>query len=85
MRAQHHDTAKPQHDDNHNSAEEFAHRMGCLLAYVHPHYVVTIESAHAVETMIHLLLSAECLDDTQSAEGFLHLAHRVAPQSLRLD
>ena len=78
-------SAEPQHNDYHHRSEKFAHRMGQLLAYVHTHDVVAVGCVHAVEARVHLLLGAECLDDTQSAERLLHLTHRVAPQSLRLD
>ena len=54
------------------------------LPHVHPRDVVAIGRIHAVEALVHLLLGAECLDNAQTAERFLDLAHRVAPQRLRL-
>ena len=77
--AQHHDAAKPQHDDYHECAQELAHGVGGLLAHLHAGEVVTIAGVGAVETLVHLLLGAEGLDDAQSAEGLLDLAHGVAP------
>ena len=54
------------------------------LPHVHPRNVVAIGRIHAVEALVHRLLGAESLDNPQSAERFLHLTHRVAPQRLRL-
>ena len=71
--------AKPQHDDYHECAQELAHGVGGLLAYLHAGEVVTVAGVGAVETLVHLLLGAEGLDDAQSAEGLLDLAHGVAP------
>ena len=52
---------------------------------VHAHDVVAVGRVGAVETLVHRLLGTERLDDAQSAERLLHLAHRVAPQGLCLD
>ena len=38
-----------------------------------------------VEAAVHLILGTESLDDAQSAQRLLHLAHRVAPERLSLD
>ena len=85
MARKHEHTAEPQHDDYHQCAQELAHGVGQRLAYVHPHDVVAVVRVHAVEALVHLLLGTEGLDDAQSAQRFLYLTHRVAPQGLRLD
>ena len=59
--------------------------MGHRLTDVHPHDVVTIGRVDTVKAGVHLPLGTESLDDTQTAQRFLHLTHRVAPQSLCLD
>ena len=58
--------------------------MGHLLAGVHAAYVLAVFRVNLVEAAVHLLLGAEGLYDAQSAKRLLHLAHRVAPQRLRL-
>ena len=85
MVVDHEDTTEPQHDDNHDGAQELRHRVGGRLTDVHPHDVVAIGGVDAVETTIHLTLCTEGLDDTQTTERLLHLTHRIAPQTLGLD
>ena len=77
--------AKPEHDDDHHRAEKLAHRVGHLLADVHLEDVVAIGVVDLGEARVHLVLRTEGLDDAQAAQRLLHLAHRVAPQGLRLD
>ena len=56
--------------------------MSHLLTDVHAHDVVAIAAVHLVEAPVHLILCAESLDDAQSAQGFFHHTHRIAPESL---
>ena len=58
--------------------------MSRRLTYVHSHQVVAVGGVDAVEAAVHLLLGAESLDDAQSAQRLLYLAHGIAPQGLRL-
>ena len=58
--------------------------MSHLLANVHALHGVAVFVVDVREACVHLLLSAECLHDAQSAECFLHLRHGVAPERLRL-
>lgn len=55
------------------------------LADVHLEDVVAIGVVDLGEARVHLVLRTEGLDDAQAAQRLLHLAHRVAPQGLRLD
>ena len=82
---EHQHAAEPEHDDNHDCAEELRHGVCRRLAYVHSHDVVAVGRVDAVEAAVHLALGAEGLDDAQAPESLLHLAHRVAPQGLGLD
>ena len=58
--------------------------MSQLLAGVHAAYVLAVFRVNLVKAAVHFLLGAECLYYAQSAKRLLHLAHRVAPQRLRL-
>ena len=82
---QHEHAAEPQHDHDHDGAQELAHGVGEHLSRQHPHQVRAVGRVHVVEAAVHLLLGDEGLDDAQSPQRLLHLAHRVAPQGLGLD
>ena len=56
-----------------------------LLSYIHALHSQAVVGIDAVEAFVHLVFSAERLDDTQSAECLLNLRHGVAPQILCLD
>ena len=58
--------------------------MGHLLTGVDAAHVLAVLGIYPVEAPVHLVLGAEGLDYAQSAERLFHLAHRVAPQCLRL-
>ena len=82
---QHEHATKPEHDDDEDGAQKLAHGMGRRLADVDTHDVVAIGRIDLVEPAVHLLFGTEGLDDAQSAQRLLDLAHRVAPQGLGLD
>ena len=79
MVVEHQYTAKPQHDDDHHSAQKLAHGVCQLLSNVHVHDIIAVARIDAVKLLSHLFLGTECFDDAQTAEGFLYHAHRVAP------
>ena len=81
---QNQDTAKPQYYHDEDGSQELTHRVSHLLTDVHAHDVVAIAAVHLVEAPVHLILGAECLDDAQSAQGFLYHTHRITPKRLRL-
>ena len=56
--------------------------MSQLLSGIYSQDGVPVIGVHVVETLIHLLFSTECLDDSEPAKRFLHLTHSVAPQCL---
>ena len=56
--------------------------MSHLLTNIHTHDVVTIRGVYVVETLVHLLLCTESLDNAKSAKSFFHLTHGVAPERL---
>ena len=82
---EHEDAAEPQDNDDHHCAEELAHGVGHCLSCVDSHDVVAVVRVDTVEAIVHCLLSAEGLDDTQATQRLLHLAHRVTPQGLCLN
>ena len=61
-------SSHPQHNDNEHRTEKLAHRMSHLLSYVHALHRVAVVAVDTVEALVHLILSAECLDDAESAE-----------------
>ena len=69
---EHEHSAEPQHYDNHQRAEEFAHGVGHLLACVDAAHVVPVFGVDAVEPLVHLFLGAERFYYAQSAQCFLH-------------
>ena len=56
--------------------------MRQLLSGIYPKDSIPVIGVHVVETLIHLLFSTECLDDSETAKRFLHLTHSVAPYCL---
>ena len=85
MGIEHQHTAEPQHNHNHDRAQEFTHGMCRRLADIHPHDIVAIGGVDLVETAVHLPFGTESLDDAQTTECFFHLTHRIAPECLGLD
>ena len=75
-------SAKPQYDDYHHGAQEFAHGMGCTLAQGHTSGYVTIVVIDFREALHHLTLGYECLDDTETSQGLLYLADAVTQAGL---
>ena len=75
-------SSEPQHDDYHHCAKKLTHRVGHSLPYVDAAEVVAVLRVYIVETGVHLFLSGEGLDDSQTSQRLLHLTHCVAPQRL---
>ncbi len=69
---------------DHHRPEEFADGVGRCLARVHPVDLPAHPVGDALEAVGHLLFCIEGLDDAETAQGFLHLGHGVAPEGLRL-
>ena len=70
--------SKPQHDGDGGSAKKFAHGVGQLVAAVHASRQVAVFFVLSPETVHHLLLGIEGLDDAQSADCLLYIRHNGA-------
>ena len=78
-------TSKPQHDDNHASAEKFAHGVGCRLSDSHFHGCIAVFVVDFRETLLHLAFSDECLDDAKPSQCLFYLTDAVAPFGLGIE
>ena len=78
-------TSKPQNNDNEARTQKFTHWMGQSLTRGHAVDCISIVIAALIETLFHLLLGNESLDDAQATQRLLQLGHRVAPLALCLE
>ena len=56
-----------------------------LLPNVHTHHLLSEIWIDIIEAFIHQTFGTKGFDDAQPTQSFLHHAHRVAPQPLRLN
>ena len=82
-------TSKPQDKYNHDGTQELTHWVCSTLAYGHPTGNVAILVRYAFETIDHLVLGNESLDDAQPTQCLLNLTDAVGEfglhgQGLRL-
>ena len=82
--ADNHDAAHAEHNHDHDGAQEFAHGVGRGLADAHAGYLPAHTVRDVLEAAAHGAFCIERLDDPEAAQGFIHLAHGVAPQGLCL-
>ncbi len=76
--------AEPQYHHYYHGSQKFGHGVRRILAYGHAVHVVAVLLIGLPETVRHLLLCNESLDDAQASEGLVQLGDNVAPTTLHL-
>ena len=72
-------TAKPKDNRDEYRTQEFAHRVSHLLAGIHSVDGFSVLVVRIHESLVHLVLGIERLDDAQSTQGLFQLCHEVTP------